>query len=120
MPGGDKKGPRGSGPMTGRGLGICSGSDRPGYEHNHPGRGRAGRGGGMGFERRPRGGGRGWRNRQFASEQRPAGTMRPARRVAPTDELSELKLQAQQMREVLEELVGRIGELERRSDSSRS
>ena len=32
MAGGDKRGPRGMGPMTGRGLGYCAGYDRPGYQ----------------------------------------------------------------------------------------
>lgn len=31
MPRGDRKGPNGSGPMTGRKAGYCSGSGRPGY-----------------------------------------------------------------------------------------
>ena len=31
MPGGDGTGPRGQGPMTGRGAGICSGSGVPGF-----------------------------------------------------------------------------------------
>ena len=30
MPGGDRKGPMGEGPMTGRGLGLCAGNDTPG------------------------------------------------------------------------------------------
>jgi hypothetical protein len=31
MPGGDRSGPRGLGPMTGRGLGYCAGYPTPGY-----------------------------------------------------------------------------------------
>ncbi|MFO8019807.1 MAG: DUF5320 domain-containing protein [Promethearchaeia archaeon] len=31
MPRGDQTGPTGQGPMTGRGLGICSGSATPGF-----------------------------------------------------------------------------------------
>lgn len=31
MPRGDKTGPNGEGPKTGRGLGYCAGSDTPGY-----------------------------------------------------------------------------------------
>ncbi len=31
MPRGDRTGPMGMGPMTGRGAGFCSGSERPGY-----------------------------------------------------------------------------------------
>lgn len=31
MPRGDRRGPEGAGPMTGRALGYCSGNDQPGY-----------------------------------------------------------------------------------------
>ncbi|MBN1289268.1 MAG: DUF5320 domain-containing protein [Actinobacteria bacterium] len=31
MPGGDRTGPSGMGPLTGRGAGYCSGSDTPGF-----------------------------------------------------------------------------------------
>jgi hypothetical protein len=31
MPGGDRTGPRGEGPMTGRGAGYCTGSLYPGF-----------------------------------------------------------------------------------------
>ncbi|MEA1910490.1 MAG: DUF5320 domain-containing protein [Spirochaetota bacterium] len=31
MPRGDRRGPNGMGPMTGRGAGFCSGSNAPGY-----------------------------------------------------------------------------------------
>ena len=31
MPWGDRTGPSGMGPMTGRGAGYCAGYDRPGY-----------------------------------------------------------------------------------------
>lgn len=50
MPLGDRTGPWGFGPMTGRGAGYCAGYAAPGYMN--PG---FGRGGGWG-----RGGGRGW------------------------------------------------------------
>jgi len=45
MPRGDRTGPNGAGPMTGRGMGFCSGNDRPGFME--PGFGR-----GMRFRRR--------------------------------------------------------------------
>ncbi len=45
MPFGDRTGPRGRGPRTGRGLGYCSGFETPGYT-----KGMA-RGGGRGFGR---------------------------------------------------------------------
>ncbi|MBS3773031.1 MAG: DUF5320 domain-containing protein [Candidatus Thermoplasmatota archaeon] len=59
MPAGDKTGPEGRGPRTGRGLGYCAGYDTPGFTKGAPrgggGYGR-GRGYGRGFGR-----GRRWR-----------------------------------------------------------
>lgn len=54
MPSGDRSGPLGEGPRTGRGAGYCSGYGRPGYANGLVG-GRFGGG-------RGRGGGRGWRH----------------------------------------------------------
>lgn len=77
MPGGDRSGPQGDGPRTGRAAGFCSGFDQPGYMNPGVGRGfgmgggwrrgapggfgmGSGRGGGRGMGRGFRGGGRGW------------------------------------------------------------
>lgn len=49
MPGGDRTGPLGQGPGTGRAMGFCSGYGGPGSASAGPGRGAFGRG-------------RGWRN----------------------------------------------------------
>jgi hypothetical protein len=61
MPGRNSTGPRGMGPMRGRGMGLCATSDTPKYSNQG-----AGRGFGMGFGRgrgfSECGGGRGWRN----------------------------------------------------------
>jgi hypothetical protein len=73
MPGGDRTGPLGYGPMTGRGMGFCSGSPSPGYMFGGPGLGLGrgfgrglwfgrGFGRGMGFGR-----GRGWSRAGFGS-----------------------------------------------------
>ena len=52
MPDGDRTGPMGMGPMTGRAAGYCTGSAVPGFM-NAPGwRGCGGRGGGRGRGRR--------------------------------------------------------------------
>ena len=62
MPGGDKTGPEGFGPMTGRRMGYCVGNDRPGFADLTSGYGRRfgrgfrggfgrGRGRGFGFGR---------------------------------------------------------------------
>ncbi len=55
MPRGDRTGPWGEGPRTGRMLGYCAGNDHPGYMVPPPNMGR-------GYGRRFRGGGGfGWR-----------------------------------------------------------
>ena len=59
MPRGDRTGPMGFGPMTGRGAGFCAGYTMPGNMNSMPGRGFGGRGSG--------GGGRGWRNWFYAT-----------------------------------------------------
>ena len=53
MPSGDRTGPTGLGPMTGRGLGQCNDGSRSGNLNNF-------RRQGMGFRRGFRGCGRGW------------------------------------------------------------
>lgn len=54
MPRGDRTGPRGAGPMTGRAAGYCAGYSVPGFMNPTGGYGRGwGRGRGRGF-------GRGW------------------------------------------------------------
>ena len=59
MPGGDRTGPTGQGPRTGRALGYCSGSNTPGYANPGFGRG-LGRGWGRGLGRGFWGRGRGY------------------------------------------------------------
>ena len=76
MPGGDRTGPVGYGPMTGRAAGYCAGYGVPGYMNPIPGFGR-----GMGFGRGRgfgRGFGRGWgigfgRGRDFRNWARMTG-----------------------------------------------
>jgi len=48
MPRGDRTGPLGAGPMTGRGAGYCAGYSVPGFMNPVGGRGFYGRGGGRG------------------------------------------------------------------------
>jgi hypothetical protein len=59
MPRGDRSGPAGMGPGTGRAAGYCAGYPVAGYENPMPGRGAYGRGGGRG--------GRGHRNWYYAT-----------------------------------------------------
>lgn len=61
MPRGDRRGPEGRGPMTGRAAGYCAGYNVAGFENPLPGRGGRGAGFGRGA------GGRGWRNRYYAT-----------------------------------------------------
>ncbi|MCK4695414.1 MAG: DUF5320 domain-containing protein, partial [Candidatus Cloacimonetes bacterium] len=49
MPRGDRTGPSGMGPMTGRAAGYCAGYDVPGFANPVGGRGRFGRGMGQGY-----------------------------------------------------------------------
>ena len=51
MPRGDKTGPAGMGPMTGRAAGYCAGNQVPGFVSSAFGRGYWGRGGGRGWRR---------------------------------------------------------------------
>ena len=69
MPGDDRTGPMGQGPMTGRGAGYCSGASMPGFANPVPGRGfgRGGFGRGSWGGGGGRGGGRGRRNWFYAT-----------------------------------------------------
>jgi hypothetical protein len=111
MPGGDRTGPHGAGPMTGRGAGFCAGYGAPEY-------GAPGFGGGRGFGR-SRGfagggqGGRGWRNRFYAT-----GVPRWARGAlwgpgpTPASDLEWLSERAQALESELKEVRTRLTEME--------
>ena len=129
MPFGNRTGPMGMGPMTGRGAGYCAGFPVPGYANTTPVRGLFGRGRG--------GGGRGRRNRYGATgltgwqpagmDMAPYGAMpAPPAQAAPypgafapavtkEQELDALKSQAEYFEGTLEEIRKRIEEL--RSES---
>ena len=63
MPGGDRTGPWGFGPRTGRAMGYCSGYNMPGYVNPRYGRGYGrSRGRGLGRGYWGRGRGLGWRD----------------------------------------------------------
>ena len=112
MPGGDRTGPMGAGPRTGRGLGYCSGADDPGWTRGGVGRGGFGLGrggfgrGGFGFGRgRCRGWGR-W-----------GGWFGPAAGMDPEDERGALE----QERAALERRLGSVNRvLSREGDRSGS
>lgn len=120
MPGGDRTGPAGMGPMTGRAAGYCAGYEVPGFMNAVPGGGRGmawGRGGGFG-----RGLGLGFRGgRRWAA---PYGYPAPyAAAPAPQaaygagpstqQELDMLKEQADYLQNNLEGVRERIQELEK-------
>jgi len=106
MPRGDRTGPAGMGPQTGRGMGLCSGYATPGYMNPAPGFGGGmgwGRGGGFG---RGRGMGRGlrmgWANYAYG----------PAYPANPQDEKSYLKNEAQALQNQLNAVQQRLSQLE--------
>ena len=123
MPGGDRTGPMGMGPMTGRAAGYCAGFAVPGFMNAPGGREFEGRGGGPG---------RGWRNWFYATGltgwQRAAagvpasggGQFAPAARTGPAaspaasqeQELNILKQQAETMEQQMKQLRERIEKLE--------
>lgn len=119
MPGGDRTGPMGMGPMTGRGAGDCARSNAPGFVNNLLGGGFFGRG---------RGGGRGCRNMFYAT-----GLPRWARmgvgmagaamaagalhNMTREQELDVLKQQADQATRLLESIRQRISEMEGKKPS---
>jgi hypothetical protein len=114
MPRGDRTGPVGAGPITGRGAGYCAGYPMPGYANPMPGRfsgrwpvGRRGSGYGRGRRRRhwyyatglPR-----WE--RFG----PAPDWAPPTREQQTEAL---KAQAEWLTSELDAINQRLGELEK-------
>ena len=131
MPGGDRTGPMGAGPMTGRGTGICAGYEVPGYVNTNFGRGfGGGRGHGFGRGFQGGGGGRGWRHQYYATGlpgwARGYGYPNPAvspvgfpttmnARTAQAEELSHLKEQASYFKGVLDDIDSRVSELQQQT-----
>ena len=107
MPRGDRTGPMGLGPMTGRAAGYCGGYGAPGYTNPIPGRGW-----GRGF------GGRGWGRARWPlpawGAPYGAAPYGPwyAPGMRPEQEAHTLKEQAEYFQGALEEINKRISELE--------
>ena len=125
MPYGDRTGPEGMGPRTGRGAGYCSGYGMPGYMNNTiPRRGGGGFGGGRaGYAGRGGfGGGRGFRNRfgggYAAAPYYGAAPYAPPAAV-PEQELEFLKSQLSYMQRDTESIQSRIAELEAKGSSDK-
>ena len=123
MPGGDRTGPNGAGPMTGRAAGFCADYPEPGYLNSIGGRGFGSRGRGFWG----RGGGRGWRNRFYATglpgwaiAGQPASadvSYAPGMpTVRPEQELADLKQQAEYCENTLDRINKRIEQLETESN----
>ncbi len=124
MPGGDRTGPLGLGPRTGRGAGYCAGYAVPGYMNPVSGGGFWGRGRGWSAYGRGRGGGRGWRNCYYATGmpgwQRaaygyPAYSEPYPYPPEPTaeEEKDMLKGEAEALKQELEDIQNRISTLEK-------
>ena len=122
MPGGDRTGPMGQGPMTGRATGYCTGATEPGYMNPAPGGGFGSRG--RGSQGRGRGGrwGRGWHNRLCATgwgfgpyaiygDPSASSTTRE-------EEMELLREQADHFNEALEDIKKRIEELGARENEA--
>ncbi len=111
MPGGDRTGPAGLGPMTGRGAGYCAGYSVPGYMNPGPGRGFGfGRGFGRGWGR-----GFGWRRMSYpygANYDYAAPYSAYPERIPPEQEANMLAEQAKALGNELEAVKKRIKELE--------
>jgi hypothetical protein len=109
MPRGDRTGPMGMGPMTGRAAGYCAGYGVPGYVNPVPGRGFGlGRGGGWG---------RGWRWRHWYHAIGLPGWARFGYPPAPTpptreQEAESLRAQAEWLKEELDAINQRISAIE--------
>jgi hypothetical protein len=121
MPGGDRTGPLGEGPMTGRAAGYCAGYGTPGFTNPAPGCGFRGRG----F--RGRGGGRGYRQfwragyppryyvPPYSVPSYPAPVY-PAAQVDPNQEVKYLEEVATSIKKELEAVEARIKELQQESE----
>ena len=101
MPGGDRTGPLGEGPMTGRQLGYGAGYNSPGFTK--------GPGGGMGRGFRGRGRGYFW--------SRPAVTTEEMRgSLSPTDELGTIKSEVRELKNTLSSILKRLDNLNTKED----
>ena len=102
MPGGDRKGPMGASPLTGRRTDYCSVYITPGYENLAAARLRAG----YGF----RGGGRGWRNLYFKTGM-PGWQRFCYAAPVPQEESTVLKKQADLLKGQLDAINKRLEQL---------
>jgi len=110
MPRGDRTGPAGMGPMTGRAAGYCAGYSVPGFANPIYGRGAGfgyGRGLGLGFR-----GGRGFYH-HYGYGYAPPAVMPYGVEPTPQQEVEALKNQAKSLEDALGQINQRISELEK-------
>ena len=118
MPFGDRTGPQGLGPRTGKGAGYCSGFGMPGFMNPVPGGAGIGFGRGRGMGCQSFGGGRGWRHSYWATGLpcwTRAGYGYPpyVADLTAKDEMDMLREQAKFLKEQLDDIQGRISTLEK-------
>ena len=123
MPAGDRTGPAGMGPMTGRRAGYCGGYGAPGFA-NPAGGGvpAAGFGRGGGFRGRGfGGGGRGWRHWFHATGlprwMRGNDTPTPEQKPDPQAEKQALRSQVEALEAEMDFIKRRLGEIEKGSQT---
>jgi hypothetical protein len=109
MPQGDRTGPMGQGPRSGRALGFCSGNDSPGYQKGFGG------GMGRGFSKgKGMGRGRGFgRGRNFVNDFADTPQMKF---VSKEDEIKILKSQAEALERSRKNIERRLNELEKEKE----
>jgi hypothetical protein len=119
MPQGDRTGPMGAGPQTGRGAGYCAGFAVPGCAN----------GGGVGFGGRGRGRGRrnmfyatgltGWQRAAAAAPVAPAAPVAtpPSPAMPQDEELARLKQQAEDAAAILDSILQRVDELQNKAQA---
>jgi len=106
MPGGDRTGPMGMGPMTGRGAGFCGGAGAPGFVGHvcgaflGQGRGRGGRG----------------RRNMFRATGLPGWMRAGGSGVAPPAQVSPLAVEKQYLQDQVETLQSQLDAVKKRLD----
>ncbi len=110
MPWGDRTGPNGAGPMTGRGLGYCAGYGRPGYMNQGFAGGWYGRGYGRGAGYG--GGGWRWRNQYYATGQ--PGWARYGYGYSPVPPRPTAEQEREALSQAAEDLRAELKEIEKR------
>ena len=106
MPRGDRTGPLGTGPMSGRRAGYCAGYNVPGSANSAVPR--------LGLRRGFAGGGRGWRHMFYATGL-PGWQRFGYTPPTPQQETDTLKAQADWLKQQLDAINKRIADLEGKS-----